>query len=126
MIDWELRYRELEHQIEQMLIKVGTTLRDAEERSDQLSTGGSTNQVKEILVDNKAKPTLVTVVADGIDMEYALYLYGEMNTPTKYSYQRNNTFSLSPDHGSLKRIKVFVRTRASQDRLGVKNLDLTK
>lgn len=126
MIDWELRYRELEEQIEQMLIKVGETLRSAEKKSDSENSTGSTNRVNEIIVDNKTQPTLVTIVADGIDMEYAVYLYGESKAPTKYAYQRNNTFALRSERGLVKRIKVFVRTRSDRERLGVKQLDLTK
>lgn len=126
MIDWEERYRELENQIEQMLIKVGATLKAAEEQAERSALNDPANSIREIIVDNRSKPSLVTVVADGIDMEYSLYLYGESNDPAKYAYQRNNTFSLKAHHGSLKRIKAFARSRSNEERLGVKHLDLTK
>lgn len=126
MIDWEERYRELENQIEQMLIKVGSTLKAAEERAERRVVDSSANEVREIIVDSNSNPTLVTVVADGIDMEYALYLYGDTTAPAKYAYQRNNTFSLNVHGGPLKRIKAFARSRSNKERLGVKHIDLTK
>lgn len=112
MIDWRKRYEELELQLEHMLIRMAQVL-DSESAPPSQS-GTDKPSIRGMIFDDKTNPALVTIVADGNDMEYALYLYLLSGEVKKLPYQRNNTFAIPTFANKVGRSRAFVRMRSNK------------
>ena len=123
MIDWQARYTELETQLEHMLIRVADVMEHqpgaSGVRADLLPS------LRQVLIDNRQRPTMITLVADAIDPEYSLYLYAANGDVQKLPYQRNNTFYIEKFKIKVTRVKGFVRQRSTRARMDSKHVNLT-
>ncbi|AQL55884.1 hypothetical protein [Abyssicoccus albus] len=99
-IDWEFAYKELESQIEFMML----------ETKELLENNPATLRINNVKVDQNPPYTGLIVNATGDNMRYACYLYNAKNNKElkKVMYQLSNTFIFDLPIGQYK-AKIFVK-----------------
>lgn len=93
---WELRYRDLEQTLEQMLLKFGQTLSQLEARSTR---SPSQFKIRKLTRTCQSGQDLLCCVADGENLEYRFLFFnnGESDLGSETPFQRSNSFPITEE-----------------------------